>query len=497
MSLSQRLAEYVRACFTGLWIQSHEHEDALAELTMLCRLESWRLAVWDVERGLSVRGDHPLPAESGSSDPLAALRALAALADPSGTALLVLVNFHRFLHSPEIIQAVSRQVNEGKQRRTFVVILSPVVQLPVELEKQFVVLEHELPSRAQLAELAAAIAVGPDEMPAGPALSEVLDASAGLTRYEAEGAFSLSIVRHGVIAAPTLWEIKTQALGKSGLLQLHRGQETFASLGGLENLKSFCRRSLCRENKNDTAVRPRGILLLSPPGCGKSQFAKSLGSEVGRPTLVLDVGALMGSLVGQSEERTRQALRLVDAMAPCIVFIDELEKALGGVTNGNAGDSGVSARMFGALLTWLNDHDSDVYFIGTCNDIGKLPPEFARSERFDAVFFLDLPDAPQRRLIWRMYLETFQLDFNQPLPADNDYTGAEIKACCRLAALLRISLLEAAEYVVPVARTAQESVERLRTWAEGRCLSADAPGVYRRQLDAKPGRKVRRDPSNN
>jgi len=497
MSLSERLAEYVRACFTGLWIQSHEHDDALAELARLCQAESWKLAVWDVERGLSLRGTGMPAAEAGSPDPLAALRALVSLGDPEGTALLVLVNFHRFLHSAEIVQAVSRQVSEGKQRRTFVVILSPVVQLPVELEKQFVVLHHELPGREQLAELAAALASGPDELPAGPALDTILDAAAGLTRYEAEGAFSLSIVRHGAITAPTLWEIKTQTLLKSGLLELHRGQDSFASLGGLENLKSFCRRSLSRERNSSAQARPRGVLLLSPPGCGKSQFAKSLGNEVGRPTLVLDIGALLGSLVGQSEERTRQALRIVDAMAPAIVFVDELDKALGGVTSGGSGDSGVSARMFGAILSWLNDHESDVYFIGTCNDISKLPPEFARSERFDGIFFLDLPDAAQRRAIWQIYLKQFQLDPAQPLPTDTDYTGAEIKACCRLAALLQIPLVAAAEYVVPVAHTARESVERLRTWADGRCLSADADGLYRRQAEAKPVRKVRRDPSNN
>ena len=225
--------------------------------------------------------------------------------------------------------------------------------------------------------------------------------------------------------------------------------------------------------------------------------AKALGHETERPTITLDVGALMGSLVGETESRTRQALRTIDAMAPCIVIADEIEKALSGAGGSGQNDSGVSARLFGSLLTWLNDHTSDVFFVATCNDISRLPPEFARAERFDGVFFVELPDALQRTAIWQIYLEQFGLDPQQPQPLDSDWSGAEIKSCCRLAALLDCSLVEAAEHVVPVARTAAEALERLRNWADGRCLSADRGGVYRRRTEIKPGRKVRRDPSSN
>jgi SpoVK/Ycf46/Vps4 family AAA+-type ATPase len=212
--------------------------------------------------------------------------------------------------------------------------------------------------------------------------------------------------------------------------------------------------------------------------------------------LTLDIGSLLGSLVGQSEANLRQALRIVDAMAPCVLFADELEKGLSGVS-GNAGDSGVSARLFGHLLTWLNDHTSDVFFVGTCNDISRLPPEFARAERFDALAFVDLPDPAQRHKIWELYLAKFRLDPRQERPVDDDWTGAEIRACCRLAALLDLPLVAAAQNVVPVARTAGESVERLRSWACGRCLSADRPGIYQREVRGAPRRKVSRNASDN
>jgi hypothetical protein len=493
------LTEYVSACFTGIWIESHEHKDALHEIAQMCRQRNWRLATWDIERGLQIPGSQR-PAEAGGTDPLAAIRAVNALAAPEGSALLVLINFHRFLNSSEIIQALVQQITTGEQNRTFVVILSPVVSIPKELEKLFIVLEHDLPTREELEEIARGVATQDGDLPEGSGLTTVLDAAAGLTRFEAEGAFSLSLARHQRIEPEAIWELKSGMLKKSGLLTLHRGGERFADLGGLDNLKGFCLRSLRQQGQSDPRRRPKGVLLLSPPGCGKSQYCKALGNEVGRPTLILDVGSLMGSLVGQTESNIRQALHIADAMSPCILMCDEVEKALSGVGASGATDSGVSARLFGTLLTWLNDRTSDVYVVCTCNDISKLPPEFSRAERFDGVFFVELPGVQQRRMIWNIYIDQYGLDAHQPKPVDADWTGAEIKACCRLAALLDVPLAEAALNVVPVARTAAEAVANLRKWASGRCLSADQAGIYTANpeaMTAKPGRKLRRDPSNN
>ncbi|HBN75521.1 MAG TPA: AAA family ATPase [Planctomycetaceae bacterium] len=496
MNLCHRLNEYVRACFTGIWIESHEHQDALTEIAGLCRDQQWQLATWDIETGLTIPGQSET--DAASSDQLAAIRSINSLATPDGTAVLVLQNFHRFMQSAEIVQALSRQIIAGKQNRTIVVVLSPVVQIPTELEKMFVVIEHDLPSREQLAEIARGIATEDGELPAGSELETVLDAASGLTRMEAENAFSLSLIREDRITADAVWEIKTQTLKKSGLLSLHRGTEDFSSLGGLSALKAFCKRAMLHPSRGNPLKRPRGVLLLSPPGCGKSQFCKLLGNEVGRPVLTLDVGSLMGSLVGQSEERTRQALRVIDAMAPCLAMIDEVEKAFAGL-NGS-GDSGVSSRMFGQFLSWLNDHESDVFVVCTANDVSKLPPEFGRSERFDGIFFLDLPSREEKDAIWNLYLDLFEIGRDQRLPDDTNWTGAEVKACCRLSALLDVPLLQAAQNVVPVAVTAAESVERLRTWANGRCLSANESGIYRGPDDlpkSKSRRNVSRDPSHN
>ena len=495
--LSQQLREYISACFTGLWVESHEHQDALTEIAQLCRDENWRLAAWDIDQGLQIPGQDNSEASGG--DPLAAIRSINTLAAADSSAILVLQNFHKFLNSPEVIQAVSRQIINGRQNRTFLIVLSPVVSLPVELEKLFTVIEHEMPSREQLEEIARGVATEEGELPNGANLQAVLDASLGLTRFEAENAFSLSLVRDGQVTPEAVWQIKAGALKKSGLVGLHHGGESFDQLGGLENLKAFCLRAMRRQGELDPLRRPRGVLLLSPPGCGKSQFAKALGNAAGRPTLTLDVGSLLGSLVGQSESNMRQALKIADAMAPCVLFCDEIEKALSGVASSGQTDSGVSARLFGNLLSWLNDHTSDVFFVGTCNDISKLPPEFARAERFDAVFFIDLPSAKQREVIWQIYLEQFGLDASQPRPKDESWSGAEIRACCRLSALLDVPLTQAGQNIVPISATAGESVQRLRDWAGGRCLSADVPGIFKlRGTNSKKSRRsIPRDPSLN
>ncbi len=494
MSLKERLEEYVRAAYSALWITSHEKFDAIREMTEMCRDQEWSIATWSIAGGLSVAGQSVL--ENNANDPIAALRATSSLSGDDQTTLLVLEDFHHFLQSPEVISTFAQQAALGKQTRTVLVVLSPIVRLPVELEKLIVVLEHALPSREQLRSLAAEVATEAGELPDGAALEGTLDAASGLTRLEAENAFALSLVRYGRLEPETLWKQKSQVLAKAGTLRMYEGEAGFGALGGLDSLKAFTRRAITRSSEG---MRARGVMLLSPPGCGKSEFCKALGREVDRPVLQLDVGSLMGSLVGQSEERTRQALAIVDAIAPCVLMIDEVEKMFAGAGGSGVNDGGVSSRMFGTVLSWLNDHESDVFVVCTSNDASKLPPEFSRSERFDATFFLDLPGRNDKDAIWAMYLSRYGLEATQKRPDDRDWTGAEIKAACRLAALLDVPIAQSAQNVVPVAVTASESITKLRQWASGRCLDADGVGIYQhKKPPAKRRRSVARsDPSAN
>ena len=497
MSLEKEIEELICAGFSGIWVESVECSDAVKAIKKLTEDRNWGFDAWDIDSQLYSQYK-PAPG------PLQALRILD---DPktADTQVLVLKNFHRFLPNPEVVQALANRVVRGKSEGRYVIIVAPVVALQPEVEKLFTVVHHDLPDEQQLNAICTNLFEEGSAFakPAEPEIASVVDAARGLTRAEAENAFALSLVRHHKLEADTIWGIKAQTLEKSGTMALYRGDANFANLGGLENLKQFCLRAMRKQGEKHVDKRPKGVLLLSPPGCGKSQFAKALGNEVGRPTVMLDFGSLMGKFVGESEGNMRRALKQVDAMAPCVLFVDEIEKGLAGVGSSGQTDSGVSARLFGTLLTWLNDHTSDVFFIGTCNDASQLPAPFARAERFDGVFFVDLPGPDQRSAIWDIYLNHFGVDKAQQRPDDTNWTGAEIKSCCRLASLLDVPLLEAAQNVVPVSVTSAEQIERLRQWAEGRCLSADNAGLYARvgrgrsaAAPAKP-RKIVNNPSAN
>src|SRR4051812_45296873 len=220
MPLAERLEELVRAAFSGIWVQSFEHEDAVREIADLARRRRWTLASWDIDRGfnLEVRANDEQQVPTANC-PLSASKSLRGMGESEDdVTLLVLRNYHRFTGGAEIVQAIDTAISEGKRAAEFVIILSPVVQIPVELERHFVVVEHDLPGRDQLESVAKEIALEPGEFPEGDELRLVLDAASGLTRMEAEGAFSLSLVRHRKLAPEPLWELKTGALKKSGLL---------------------------------------------------------------------------------------------------------------------------------------------------------------------------------------------------------------------------------------------------------------------------------------
>ena len=460
--LAGKLAELIAAAFPGVLVASDEPEEVLRDLARLCGERGWNLVNWTADGG-----------EDGPADPLAAVTALPASGDGETPSVMAMVHAHRFFNSSELLAAVRSALAAGKTRRTHLVLVQPSGELPPELRRDFAVVDHPLPSRDDLDAVARGVATEPGELP--EEIGPVLDAAAGLTRSEAENAFALSLVRHGRLDPGPLWEMKAKQLAAGGPLSLSRGGPGFAALGGLAALKAFCRTAL---TNGSPAAEAKGTLLLGPGGVAKSSFARALGAEVDRPTLTLDVGALLGGLVGATEENARRALATVEAMTPCVLFVDEVERALAG-TSGAAQDSGVSARLLGTLLSWLADRPAGVFVVCTANDVSRLPPELTRSGRFDATFFLDLPGPEQRAGIWGTYRGKYGVSPEDLPAADDGWTGAEIESCCRLAALLGLPLSEAAACVVPVSESGRESLSKLRRWAAGRCLDAETGGVYR------------------
>jgi hypothetical protein len=354
-----------------------------------------------------------------------------------------------------------------------------------------------LPDRAQLERIARELTIDqPDDMSSGDALQRLLDAAAGLTRYAAEAAFALSLTRYNSLRPDCVWELKAQALTKSGLCSLYRGEpQSFDRLQGVDHLRHLTARLL----RPDCPVPPKGWLFVGPPNCGKTAVAKAIATDNGLPLIIADLPVLKGKYVGESEGRVRRFIALCEAAAPCCVFLDEVEDALAGATADQAGDSGVSRDQLSTLLKWRSESKARVFLMATCNEPERLlkvkQGALFRDGRFDGVVFFDLPGREAKDAMWEWYRAVYGIPRETPNPADDGWAPGNIEVCCQRAVQYQISLSEAGRYVRP---TATEDVERLRVWASGRCLSSSSPGIYYRDGEPPPraGRCIQR-PSNN
>ena len=469
MLLSERIQTYINAGFSGNWVLTHEPEEVQREITRLATHKGYEIVVWDIGRGLvnPRRGNDIV--DPKTKNPLVPLNTFSK-PDGNGPRIVLLWNYHMFLRDKEIIQNLYNAILLGQQNQVFYFVLSCYAEIPLELQKVIVLHQHSLPGDSEITEIANNLL----ETPEGTEVSrEIVHAARGLTRREIEGAFSLSISKKNRIEPVDVVTYKSESLRKSGFLSFYEGDASFENLRGLEQLKWFSKRVLSGTGK----ITPKGLLLLGPPGTGKSQFAKALGREVNRPVILCDLGRIYSNHVGETEANLREMISVAESISPCVLFIDELEKALSGATS--EGDSGVSKRVFGKLLTWLNDKTSDVFVVGTANNVALLPPEFSRAGRFDGLFFIDLPNEQERNALWTHYCRVHAIEMPEKFSfCDDGWTGAEIEECCKKSCQLEISLEEAAKYVIPVSASRSEDIDRLREWSKSRCMSSTYPGRY-------------------
>ncbi len=356
-------------------------------------------------RGLRRVGGARTAGAEGAREPMEALAAIEKLAEPS---LVILKDFHPYLNDPAVIRGLRELAQSLKTTYTTVILLSPVLQIPIELEKELTVLDVPLPTHdelfALLKEIAEVVVRGKR---ASVSLKRedaeaIAKAAQGLTLSEAENAFAKAIAADSRLCKEDIGLIldeKRQVIRKSGLLEYYPTEEQFGNVGGLENLKTWLAR---RGNAfSDPARRfglpePKGLLLLGVQGCGKSLTAKAIASSWKMPLLRLDMGRIFSGLVGSSEENLRRAIRVAESVAPAVLWTDEIEKGLSGMGSSGFSDGGVTARVFGAMLTWLQEKTAPVFVVATANRIDLLPPELLRKGRFDEIFFIDLPAAAER-----------------------------------------------------------------------------------------------------
>jgi ATP-dependent 26S proteasome regulatory subunit len=502
----------IRARYSLLYVVSWEERRVLAALREIVVGQEKSFYAWSETMGLR-DGTKTLSAgaaDSRTRDPLHVLDTIRSAHEP---AVYVLKDFHVFLgsnypHASAVIRKLRDLADALHTAYATVIILSPVLQLPEELQKDVTVIDYELPGLRELDGLlrrALDSVRGQDGVDANLSAEQrerVLKAALGLTLTEAENVFAKCIVEKGRFDVDLVVAEKQQIVRKSGVLEYFESREDVQDIGGLEILKAWLQnRALAFTEKAQKfgLPAPRGILLLGVQGCGKSLTAKAVAHLWRLPLLRLDVGRIFAGLVGSSELNMRRAIHMSETIAPCVLWLDEIEKGLAGVQSSGYADSGVTARVFATLNTWMQEKTKPVFVVATANDISQLPPELLRKGRFDEIFFVDLPAESERREIFAIHLhkrdrDTDGFDLDRLAEKSSGFSGAEIEQAV-VSALYRAfegdreitteDIVAALEQTVPLSVTMREEIGVIRRWAKGRARPASVHGLADLELDGE------------
>lgn len=408
--------------------------------------------------------------------------------------IFILEDLNYNIEEDKIKYYIRKIAEHAKYTNTHAIILSAIYKLPTELEKYVTVLNIPLPDRTDMERTLAVIERQTKKNLSIEMRNKMVDAALGMTSMEADLAFCLAAVKDGLgdNAPYTVSAEKEQIIRKSGILDFFPKNESLKDVGGMDVLKDwlFKRQKAYEKKARDFGLQePKGLLLLGVPGCGKSLTAKSIASFWNMPLLRLDIGKVYQGLVGSSEDNIRKAIATAEAVAPCVLWIDEIEKGLNGVQSSGSTDGGVTSRIFSTILTWMQEKASPVFVVATANNINLLPPELLRKGRFDEIFFVDLPSQKERENIFSIHLEKKGQNPSQyPMEMlgkkTEGFNGAEIEECIKEAMfaayveapdnpkLQAKHLVDAISKTVPLSTTMKEQISALRNWASTRAKNA-------------------------
>lgn len=427
------------------------------------------------------------------------LKFILSITDRSYKDVFILEDFNNYIEEPRIKHLMRIIADKARFTNTHVIIVSASYKLPIELEKYVTVLNIPLPSRYDLDKTLQQVEKDSKIALPSEQRSRLIDAALGMTSMEADLAFCLAAVKDnlGPNSPYIVSAEKEQIIRKSGILDYFPKNESLKDVGGMDELKDWLqkRQMAYEKNARDWGLQePKGLLLLGVPGCGKSLTAKSIASFWNMPLLRLDIGKVYQGLVGSSEDNIRKAIMTAEAVAPCVLWIDEIEKGLSGVQSSGATDGGVTSRIFSTILTWMQEKTTPVFVVATANNINLLPPELLRKGRFDEIFFVDLPTAEERKKIFSIHLEKkgqnpsdFALE--KISEKTEGFNGAEIEECIKEAmfaayiqnpqhpCLQTKHIIDAIETTVPLSQTMNEQITSLRKWAKTRAKSATRSAV--------------------
>lgn len=509
----QKLILMIRAYYPVLYLHSYEYyrtKQKIKGIVELLRREGKKVNYyqWDCVYGLvQILPDKTEIRIERMQNPLEVLAYILNSKKSGEKNIFVLDDINNHIERDEV-KLMFRKIAEATNNNTHAIILSSIYRLPAELEKYITVLQIPLPKRNELGEVLDIVAKQSKVELKTNLRNRLIDAALGMTSMEVDLAYCLASVKDGFDEKSpfTVSSEKEQIIRKSGILDYFPKNESLKDVGGMDNLKEWLnKRQLAydKEARDWGLKEPKGLLLLGVPGCGKSLIAKSIASSWNMPLLRLDVGKVFQGIVGSSEDNIRKAIATAEAVAPCVLWIDEIEKGLSGVQSSGATDGGVTSRIFSTILTWMQEKTAPVFVVATANNINQLPPELLRKGRFDEFFFVDLPSQKEKENIFSIHLQknrqnvsSFALDILAQKA--EGFNGAEIEECIKEAMftayvesqetniapkLQMIHILDAIKNTVPLSKTMEKQITDLRKFAVSRAKNASKEVVLENRME--------------
>ncbi|MCF2141349.1 MAG: AAA family ATPase [Candidatus Lokiarchaeota archaeon] len=477
----------IRAGATVIQVVSYEQQRVQGFVDAIAKELGLNWFDWNYVKGLQKSNDGVLEAfKHNLTDPIDLLEEI--LTDESENGLYICHDFHPFMNdNPKIIRLLREIITTPFEHKKALILCQPIKIIPNELLKEMPIVEVELPSSEILEVIADVVKEKFNLDNQSFDKSEgLINAALGLTTMEAQLAFSKAIVETNQLNEESINYIikeKENIIKKKGTLEYFHPNDDFESIGGLNVLKEWLRKrgKAFKKGAQEYGLdKPRGVLLLGIPGCGKSLSAKAIANVWNFPLLRFDLGKVFSGIVGESEQNIRNALDIAKALAPCVLWIDEIEKGLSGVKSSNETDSGVSARIFGTFLTWMQEKKEPVFVVATANDISQLPPELLRKGRFDEIFFVDLPTLSEREEIFRIHIkkkkrnpENFNIQYFAKITVG--FTGSEIEEIVKEALFRGFDenrqiqdkdFIGAIKDTIPLSVTMGTDLGDLRKWAK-------------------------------
>lgn len=501
--MQEELNILLQAQYPLIYLVTSEEERAEQALSILAQTKPpKRLYLWTVTHGIVEYGQPRSVTQHNTVSPEAAIEWVMRQREPG---IFVFKDLHPFIDSPAVTRWLRDAIASFKGTQKAIVLMSPVQNIPIELEKEVVLVDFPMPTMTELNQV---LTTQLDQVRTRRITTEtrekLLKAALGLTRDEAEKVYRKAQVTAGRLTEEEVDIVlseKKQLIRRNGILEYIEEDETIDSVGGLEELKHWLkqRSNAFTERAREYGLpQPKGMLILGVPGCGKSLIAKTTSRLWGLPLLRLDMGRVYdGSMVGRSEANLRNALKTAESISPAILFIDEMDKAFAGTTGSADSDGGTSSRIFGSFLTWMQEKTSPVFVMATANRVERLPGEFLRKGRFDEIFFVDLPNAEERKEIFRIHLtkrrrDIERFDLDQLANVCDGFSGAEVEQALVAAMyeafaqdreFTQLDIIAASRATLPLSKTMTEQVTALRDWARQRARPAAASVAEYQRLE--------------